>query len=404
MRLRHQLARSVVLQGAGAVCTLAAVVLLGVALGPQQQGLFSRTKTEVEFVSALALFGMPQALFYFVKSGRLALPAALRLAMAVVLVGAAVGMAYAWLALGAAAALVLALGLATAASVWHGQLRALLLVGADTLWFNLATSAPQVLLLAGAVGVVLAGGVSEGALAAVFAAVFALASLLALWRVGLQPVAGRAPASSPASPPAEAVRWPDIARYGLATWVAAALATAAALWLQRRVESGLGTGALGLFTMAFTLAQVPLTPINYAVPLLFRHWMGGAAQRQARQTAALAGLGLLACAALAALLARLQPDLFLGARYAGVAGLLPLLLVAAGAEAVLRILCVQANALGRPWQPAVAEAVRCMALFAAWAVGPALSLGVACGTWALAAACAAAVLVVWPVRPEAAHS
>ena len=71
MSLRRQLLSSFALQGAGSASVLLATLLLGVSLGPAVQGEFSRTKAEIELIGTLAMFGLPQSLFYYVKSGRL---------------------------------------------------------------------------------------------------------------------------------------------------------------------------------------------------------------------------------------------------------------------------------------------------------------------------------------------
>ena len=69
--LRREILAAVTLQGMGAVAVLLATVLLGIRLGPEIQGGFSNVKAEVEFLSAFAMFGLPQALFFYAKSGRL---------------------------------------------------------------------------------------------------------------------------------------------------------------------------------------------------------------------------------------------------------------------------------------------------------------------------------------------
>ena len=68
MSLRRQLLASFLLQGAGAAAILLATLWLGLRRGPQVQGSFSHVKSEIEFVVAFAMFGLPQALFYYVKS------------------------------------------------------------------------------------------------------------------------------------------------------------------------------------------------------------------------------------------------------------------------------------------------------------------------------------------------
>ena len=155
MSLRRQLLMSFGVQGAGAASVLLATVWLGAAVGPEQQGAFNRTKAEIEFVAALALLGLPQAVFYYLQSGALSMQRALRCAAASVVLALAAGAAYALVQRESAAAAVW-MALAVAACVCHGQLRAMILVGERTAWFNAVTALPQVLLLA-AVAVVVAG-------------------------------------------------------------------------------------------------------------------------------------------------------------------------------------------------------------------------------------------------------
>jgi hypothetical protein len=70
LSLRRQFLRSFALQGAGSASVLLATLWLGVCLGPEVQGGFSRTKAEIEFIAAVAMFGLPQSLFFHVNSGR----------------------------------------------------------------------------------------------------------------------------------------------------------------------------------------------------------------------------------------------------------------------------------------------------------------------------------------------
>ena len=49
--------------------------------GRKCRAAFSRIKAEVEFVAAFAMFGLPQALFFYVKSGAMSGRTALRWAL-----------------------------------------------------------------------------------------------------------------------------------------------------------------------------------------------------------------------------------------------------------------------------------------------------------------------------------
>ena len=70
MSFRRQVLWTLLLQGSGAVAMLAAMTLISRYLGPAELGHFSRVKAEVEFIGAIAMFGLPQALFYFVQTAK----------------------------------------------------------------------------------------------------------------------------------------------------------------------------------------------------------------------------------------------------------------------------------------------------------------------------------------------
>jgi hypothetical protein len=357
------------------------------------QGAFSRTKSEIEFVAAFAMFGLPQALFFHLKSGGLSGRSAMRWALWSAALALPIGLAYALLQHPRAGLLPwMLLAMAVAASVAHGQLRSLLLVRERTTWFNAVTAAPQVLVLVG-VGIVI-GMVAVPEPASWFA-VFACASGLTA------ACAWRRLRSAAASTPST-VGCRSLAHYGVAAWLTAALSTAAILTMQRWVEAAEGRAALGQFTMAMTLTQVPLTPISYAAPLLFRRWMEQPGARASRRWAGWLFASLLIAAAAVALLSLGWPDLGLGAAYTGATRALALLLVGGAAEAASRVLTVQASATGLPWVAVRAETARWSVLGAGWFVlgwlaPPSHGLLALCAVWS-AAAVVAALVFVWHGR------
>lgn len=400
--LQRQLLGSMALQGSGAAALLLATLWLGATLGPEPQGAFSHLKSQIEFVAALAMFGLPQALFFYLQSGRLRAAAARRWAAFSALLALPLGALFvvlwprtgetAWAGTSAAA-----LVLAVAAMVLHGQLRTQLLALPHPGWFNALTALPPVLLLLGVLLLGMLGSSGLLAWALLFALAYGAAAVLAVWRLRQRP----------ATPVVQPVRAAELLHYGLAAWLTAVLATAALLGMQRLVEARAGAAALGQFTLAATLAQVPLTPVAYAAPLLLRRWMqqadGAAAWPAARAT----GLLLLLLALAAAGVALRWPDLGLGAGYDGVGWVLALMLLAAAAEAVLRLLAVQAGAAGRPWRAVRAEAARAAVLLAGallW-IGSDRPAGpwLAAALWALANAAAMVVFLAEarPWRPAA---
>ena len=386
MSLRRQLGVSLLVQGAGSASLLLATLWLGANLGPEQQGAFSHTKAEIEFIAAFAMFGLPQALFYFVKSSRLGAGAALRWAAGSALLALPIALVYGTVqhpqfGLWPVAALALGVGL----GVFQGQLRALLLVGQRTEWFNVVTALPQLVLLAGVLVLVATGSVNEQRWPWLFALAFGSAAVFALWR--LQGAASVAP-------PAAQVGWRELGHYGLAAWLAAALYTAAILLVQRWVERASGAAVLGVFTMALTLVQVPLTPVSYAAPLLFRRWMERPGTQASQRWALLLFGALLGIAALVWLAAPLWPRLGLGAGYDGLARALAVLLVGGAAEAASRVLGVNANASGTPWVAVRAEAARWAVLGLGGLFASPSALLPMCMLWSASALAAAAVFAI----------
>jgi len=385
LSLRRQLGVSLLVQGAGSAALLLATLWLGANLGPEQQGAFSRTKAEIEFVAAFTMFGLPQALFYFVNSSRLGGDAALRWAAGSALLALPIAAVYLLvqhpqIGFWPVAALAVAVGL----GVYQGQLRALLLVGQRTEWFNVVTALPQLVLLAGVLVLVAMGSVNEQRWPVLFALAFGSAALFALWRLK---------GSASAAPPLTAVGWRELGHYGLAAWLAAALYTAAILFVQRWVERDQGATLLGVFTMALTLVQVPLTPVSYAAPLLFRRWMERPGAQASQRWALMLFGALLGLAALVWLAAPLWPRLGLGSGYDGLARALAVLLVGGAAEAASRVLGVNANASGTPWVAVRAEVARWLVLGGTWFIASPSGVLAMCALWSASALAAAGVFV-----------
>jgi len=259
------------------------------------------------------------------------------------------------------------------------------LLGPRVEWFSLVTAAPQVLILL-LVAVVCAGTVSAAVASVwwtIFAVAFGIGAGLAWQRLE----------RSTALPVAGEVGWRSLAHYGLAAWLTAVLFTAAVLVVQHVVETSNGRAALGQFTLAMTLVQVPLTPIGYAAPLLLRRWMdrpgGAGSQRWARILFALMlGVAIVAWAA-----ASTWPDLGMGSAYDGATRALAVLLAGGAAEAASRLLTIQASASGLPWIAVRAECARWAVLVIGWLLPLPGGLLAIATVWALAAAAAALVFV-----------
>lgn len=371
------------LQAIGSAAVLLATVLLGVRLGPEIQGGFSNVKAEIEFLSALTMFGLPQALFFYVKSGRLDGRDALRWIVGCTALALILGVAYA-VYRAQSMAVTMLLAVAVSAMVAHGTMRGLLLVESRPIWFSLLTALPQMLLLCGVATAIEFGAADVRAWLMVFAAAYIVAGV-AVWR---------RLSRSPLRAATHKVSWRALLHYGMANWLTAILVTAAILFAQRWVDKDLGAAALGQFTMAMMLAQVPLTPISYVAPLLFRRWMDRPGAEASRQIASMVFATFLGAAAIAWFVAIVKPELGLGMAYVGALPALAVLLTGCAAEAASRVLTVQASARGTPWIAVRAEAIRWTVLLVAWMILPEPSLTVICTVWA-AGAWAAAGVFVW---------
>ena len=158
-----------------------------------------------------------------------------------------------------------------------------------------------------------------------------------------------------------------------------------------RSEHTSGATVLGVFTMALTLVQVPLTPVSYAAPLLFRRWMERPGAQASKRWALMLFAALLGIAALVWFAAPLWPRLGLGTGYEGLARALAVLLVGGAAEAASRVLGVNANASGTPWIAVRAEVTRWVVLGGGgWFASPSGLLPM-CALWSASALAAAAV-------------
>jgi len=389
MSFRREVWLSFWLQGSGAASVLLATLLLGKVLGPEVQGGFSRIKAEIEFVAAFTMFGLPQALFFYVKTGGLDRASALRWAGSSVALALPIGVGYVILKNASLGSWALAsMGLAVAACVAHGQLRALLLVREPAAWFGIVTALPQVLVLCGVVAVVGAARSSVALAMATWCAIFAVAYGVAASVAFRRFRDGHAKGSA-----AKTVGWRELGHFGLAAWLTAVLPTAAVVVVQHRVEAAAGPAALGQFALALLLVQVPLTPISYAAPLLLRHWIEQPGAAASKRLARACFVGLMLLAACMWAVAQTWPDLGLGQAYTGTALALAVLLAGAAAESASRLLAVQASATGMPWVAVRAELARWAVLLLGWVLTTPSQVLSASALWAVAAAGAAGVFV-----------
>jgi hypothetical protein len=384
LSFRRQVLWTLLLQGSGAVAMLAAMTLIGRYLGPAELGHFSRVKAEVEFIGAIAMFGLPQALFYFVQTAKVSRSRARGIAAGAAAVAALTALVYGGWWLPWSNIELAALSLAAAAFVWHGCVRGLALTVAGARHFNVITALPQVLMLVYAVGAAYTGRFALLDVALAFALSFALVGGLGLRGVGGGERSGSVPVEEPLS---------RVLRFGLAAGLSAVGTTSATLLVVHAVQERFGAAQLGVFTFSLAIAQGILVPLNYTVPLLFKRWM------EHPDTSMPLRSGLAAAAVLSALaglvwLMRVAGwgGAWLGT-YESMPDLLWVLMLAAAADACQRIVAVDSNARGAPQLSAMADITRLMVVAAAAFAWPWQSPRDAASI-VFAAACSGAVLQV----------
>ncbi len=409
LRLSRDMALTLVLQGSGGLATLLAALWVGRALGPAQQGQFNQLKSLIDLGAALSALGLPQALYVYVQSGRLGLGQARAVTWWVALLGLPVG----WIVMAfstggglSAPAAASGVAVAVACATLHAQWRPLALLGYTARRFNVITAFPQLLLLLLAAALVASGGASAAAIAWGYAAIWLLGAACAGLLLTSRPPSLHRPdqlhrAAGQGGAQRQNPRAPFVLRqvsgHGLATW-ATGLLVALQIVLLQRAGSLLGAAeGLSLISLGLLLAQIPLTPLNYALPLLLRDRLrADTGQMPLLRPALAAALPMLALGVAAGLLPGTRSDLWMGAGYQGLQAVTAALLLTSGADAVLRILGVAAQAARQPWRSTCAELLRTAALGAflasglvqelRWSVSE-LALG-----WCALSWCAAALL------------
>jgi O-antigen/teichoic acid export membrane protein len=354
-----QLLWTFAIQGAGAVLGLSTIVWLGATKGPAEQGDFSRTKTELEFLLSFGALGLPQALLYFVQSRQLRVTRALRISASAAVLGALGTLLYA--AVRGEVTTPALLLLAVASMIWHGHLRAVLLAAVGGRLFNIVTALPQVLVFAGVIGFGLGSDLSPGLTCGIFAAAFGLSGAIA------HILSRRHSAAEGIVDGSVAI--PRLVRYGAATWSSAIGLNLSLLAFTLLVHDKLPSAELGVFTSGVVLAQLLLTPLNYAIPLLFKRWVEHTVGRRivgyAFKAAALPLLGAAVFAIAAAAGLRLP---WLG-EYSKLVPVAWLIFVGVAAEVVAKLLAVALLGAGHPWRASAADLAR-----ASFALGAVLVL------------------------------
>ena len=346
---------------------LAASVLLGVALGPVAQGVFSRAKAEIEFVGALMMFGLPQSMFFFVQCSRLTISRAKSFAVGAGAIAACASILYSRLSLHWSAPTTAVFSAAAFAFVWCGLLRAVVLSAVSTRFFNIITALPQLLLLGYAIVASALGRVANLDVSAAFAMAFVISGFLATRGLKLA-------STGPSRKLGASASTSQIMRYGVTSGFAAVASTLALLLVLRVIHSRLGAANMGIYALAATVSQGLLIPLNYAVPLLFKAWMQRPPGVAPLRGGLLATLSLCTLSALAYWFSDCKECTLRLGPYAPIGGFLWILILGSATDACHKIIAVAANACGSPWLPAVSEGVRVIGIAVSFVMLPTLDL------------------------------
>lgn len=380
---RKQLLWTFAIQGVGAVLGLLTIIWLGSTKGPAEQGDFSRAKTELEFLLGFGALGLPQALLYYVQSKQLRVARALRISAYSAVVGALVTFLYA--AVRGEVATPALLLIAVAAMIWHGHLRAVLLAAVGGRSFNIVTALPQALVFLGVVVLGLRRDLGPGVTYAIFASSFGISGLAAH-------VVNRRYGGTDSSREGR-VTLPKLLRYGGATWSSAVGLNLSLLAFTLLVHDTLPPAQLGVFTSGVVLAQLLLTPLNYAIPLLFKRWVEWTVGRRLLGYALKAAALPLAGAAVAAAAAAAGLQLPWLGEYARLVPVAWIILVGVAAEVVAKLMAVALLGAGHPWRAATADIARAtFALGAVLVLRDHASLGDVVMAWTASSVVAAAAL------------
>lgn len=345
------------IQSVGAVSVLGAGVLLGLVLGPEVQGIFGKTKSELEFASTAVMFGLPQTFLYYLSTGRMSVATSVKYSAASVVVCAVLALSYSAIS---SSALNIPFLAASILMLTHGHLRTILLASVSTLSFNVVTATPQLLILAGVIfWLISRPEIGADSIAFLFGLAFVVASAAAVFFLaGRQRLPRHNEFDSP-------TRF-ELARYSLAAWLPPLFATASAAMWMRHIDAKIGLAEVGLWTMGLLAVQIVLTPINYAAPLFFRRWANSVTPRHLARTAVLVGLATFVVTATLLQILRSERSVALSA-YGGLLQISWQLSAIVAGELCLRIVNIGAYSSGKPGAVSAGEFVRfavlCTALF-----------------------------------------
>ncbi len=350
MTVHREVRWTILIQGVGAVASLTTVVLLGIVAGPSVQGEFSRLKSALELVIAIAMLGAPQALLYFLRLKQITQRQIVHITLTTGLIGVACTSLYALIQQQIAPITLFLLASTTAAGTIHGVLRGAILASRSSSIFNTITILPQILLLP---AVLIATNFSDhssaGAILPFFFTWFLSAAIAFFFSRNIAPTRVANPISLL-----------QLVNFSGASWLTTVLMSGTpALWLQY-ISTSSGKIDTGYFAMGMVGVQAVLTPINYATPLLFKHWTGrkniSPIYYSIRYGVGM-GIIMLICVGIFSI-----PPHPIASEYAPLFHISGYFAAIATLESMIRISYVASIANGQPWHTVFTEFVRALCL------------------------------------------
>jgi len=275
------------LQSLGALASVASTLIVAHRFGPSGQGFISLFRSIVEFLTFLAMLGLPQALLFMINSAQISARHAVNFSFCH---AAATAIVYA-----AACAIVVAAGLPNAYGVTtvetacacaaaillvlHGLLRAISLTGRSVLPYNFLNVAPPILIL---VFYAIWSSDNYRSLSFAWVLMALLATTLAailVWRNTAERDHERPSDSSHADGYGAPIR----TALQLGTWSFIAEVTSSAVVLLTYASLRQATQseeAIGHLSIAWFVLSSVLLPINMIVPVLFDSWSKAASREK----------------------------------------------------------------------------------------------------------------------------
>jgi O-antigen/teichoic acid export membrane protein len=386
--LRSHVVWTFVIQGVGSAASFLTVIVLSYTVGPAAQGRFSEVKTEVEFLAALASLGLPQALLYYVGRHGISMRSVRRWILISAFTAVVSTAVYAVLHQERMSPVyTLALVIAVTLMTVHGSFRTITLAKVGHRQFNVATAAPQLIML----GLILLAselsGTSASYAIAMAVAFGVVTMLLACWCAGADVALD-----------GEAVGARSVFSYGAAAWGAAAAATLGTLLCVRALQDGGHAADVGVYTVGIAIIQIVLTPLNFMLPILLHRWsIRKSGPPSLRPIIVGIGFAGLVGGGAAALVGDVGLPSWMPRGYEDLVPVLQVLVWGLAIEFIVRMLVVSAYSLGRPWFAVAGEASRVVTIAVALHIG-ANSAVEAAGAWTCGALAAGLVVGVLTTR------